>query len=162
MVGRMKGFFAAVSATAILASTGVASALPPQSDLPPPSVSSWTEMAPHMPEKQNLLQAYLSSLGTPDASPEGSNVECTPAEGENPVVLLHGTMSSAYTVFARLAPALKAQGKCVYAMNYGKLAAGMGDGQSAMAALPGLYALESMDSSFEQVSEHIERVRNQT
>ena len=45
-------------------------------------------------------------------------VEDGPADGP-PVVLLHGTDSSAYADFSGLAPTLAGQGFCVYAINYG-------------------------------------------
>ena len=57
----------------------------------------------------------------PDARPAGTNdPACRPsASHPRPVVLLHGTDSSAYADFSGLAPMLAKQGFCVYAINYG-------------------------------------------
>ncbi|MCP2162149.1 esterase/lipase family protein [Williamsia serinedens] len=57
----------------------------------------------------------------PDARPAGTNDPgCRPsAVHPRPVVLLHGTDSSAYADFSGLAPTLAGQGFCVYAINYG-------------------------------------------
>lgn len=57
----------------------------------------------------------------PDARPAGTNdPACRPSTSHpRPVVLLHGTDSSAYADFSGLAPTLAAQGFCVYAINYG-------------------------------------------
>lgn len=57
----------------------------------------------------------------PHARPAGTNDPgCRPSVAHpRPVVLLHGTDSSAYADFSGLAPTLAGQGFCVYAINYG-------------------------------------------
>ncbi|WP_241384480.1 esterase/lipase family protein [Rhodococcus sp. CH91] len=57
----------------------------------------------------------------PGVAPAGSNdFSCVPTEEHpRPVVLAHGTDSSAYSDFAALAPFLAASGWCVFALNYG-------------------------------------------
>lgn len=48
------------------------------------------------------------------------NTPCEPRPDRPPVVLIHGTFASTQRAFSTLAPALKADGYCLYAMNYGK------------------------------------------
>ncbi|MEU4340767.1 alpha/beta fold hydrolase [Nocardia sp. NPDC023852] len=57
----------------------------------------------------------------PDAVPVGTNdFSCVPtAAHPRPVVLAHGTDSSAYSDWSGIAPQLTAAGFCVFAMNYG-------------------------------------------
>lgn len=57
----------------------------------------------------------------PDSAPAGSNnFDCRPtAEHPRPVLLAHGTDTQAYTDWAAVAPALAADGYCVFVLNYG-------------------------------------------
>lgn len=48
------------------------------------------------------------------------NTDCAPRDGRAPVVLIHGTFAHAKRAFSTLAPALKAGGHCLYALNYGR------------------------------------------
>lgn len=65
--------------------------------------------------------AALASLLQPDAAPPGANVwTCKPSAARpRPVVLLHGTYSNSFAVWNKLAPILKADGYCVFTLNYG-------------------------------------------
>ncbi|MFB9964221.1 esterase/lipase family protein [Sinosporangium siamense] len=65
--------------------------------------------------------AFLASLAKPDESPPGANDwACAPsARRPVPVVLIHGTWANAFNVWNELAPTLKRDGYCVYALNYG-------------------------------------------
>ncbi len=65
--------------------------------------------------------AFASALLNPGKSPAGANDwSCRPsAQHPYPVVLIHGTWENAYNNWNGLAPILKDQGYCVYALNYG-------------------------------------------
>ncbi|SDI06553.1 Lipase (class 2) [Sinosporangium album] len=65
--------------------------------------------------------AFTASLLTPDAPPPGANDwTCRPsARFPVPVVLIHGTWANAFNVWNELSPALKRDGLCVFAVNYG-------------------------------------------
>ncbi|MFQ6396015.1 esterase/lipase family protein [Nocardia sp. KC 131] len=77
-----------------------------------------TDAAP--PQSDHLAAAmYLKSH--PNAVPAGTNnFGCVPsAVHPRPVVLAHGTDSSAYSDWSAIAPQLSAAGFCVFALNYG-------------------------------------------
>jgi triacylglycerol esterase/lipase EstA (alpha/beta hydrolase family) len=73
------------------------------------------------PVQKNFLAGFLYSIVKPDVAPQGANDwNCRPsAQHPNPVVLLHGTWENAYNNFARLSPALKEEGYCIFAPNTG-------------------------------------------
>jgi triacylglycerol esterase/lipase EstA (alpha/beta hydrolase family) len=73
------------------------------------------------PELPSFAAALTYSLASPDAVPPGANDwACRPpARHPRPVVLVHGTYLNRYNDFARLSPALKREGYCVFALNYG-------------------------------------------
>ncbi len=66
--------------------------------------------------------ALAWSLAQQGLDPAGSNdFNCKPtAKHPRPVVLLHGTYANKYNSFAALGPAIKRQGYCVFAVDYGK------------------------------------------
>lgn len=73
------------------------------------------------PETSSFVVAAGYSLGHPDASPPGANDwSCRPgAAHPRPVVLVHGTWENRYDNWAKLAPVLKRDGYCVFALNFG-------------------------------------------
>jgi triacylglycerol esterase/lipase EstA (alpha/beta hydrolase family) len=76
---------------------------------------------PAGPPQTDILSAGLWSALHAEASPPGANdYTCTPGPGHpNPVVLVHGTFGNAYDSWSELSPELKADGYCVFALNYG-------------------------------------------
>lgn len=48
------------------------------------------------------------------------NADCQARDGQPPVVLVHGTFANARRAFSSLAPVLKADGYCLFALNYGR------------------------------------------
>ncbi|MCL2534357.1 MAG: alpha/beta fold hydrolase [Nocardiaceae bacterium] len=88
----------------------------------------------------------------PDSAPPGANdFGCRPRpDHPNPVVLVHGSDSDAYTDWSALSPNLAARGVCVFAPNYGA------DGK------PGKYARGDMARSAGELAEFVSRVRAST
>ncbi|MGZ8178347.1 esterase/lipase family protein [Williamsia sp. SKLECPSW1] len=77
-----------------------------------------TASAPTLP---TVTDVRRYAIDHPDARPPGSNdLSCRPASRHpRPVILLHGTDSSAFADFSDIAPLLARQGFCVFAVNYG-------------------------------------------
>ncbi|MCF4007721.1 alpha/beta fold hydrolase [Corynebacterium uropygiale] len=125
-------------------------------------IAPWTGMGAQLPPKDNLNAAKLAGGHAQDPSPTGVNEECTPAPGENPVILIHGMASNAYEAWAGLGPLLKSQGKCVYALNYGAYPGADGQGSSAMGAIPGTYGVAPLAKNVEEVSAQIDSIREHT
>lgn len=98
----------------------------------------------------------------PDAAPAGSNDwTCRPsADHPRPVVLVHGTWEGAFSTFARLSPALKRAGFCVFTQNYGRT--GPFDNGGVLSIVPGLYGVGPTDESTRQLARFIGRVRSST
>lgn len=70
--------------------------------------------------KANWTSSFLSQVVGGQTVPDGvNNWQCRPAEGQNPVVLIHGTFSSTMYSFGALGPALANEKLCVYSMDYG-------------------------------------------
>ncbi|GAB2915620.1 alpha/beta fold hydrolase [Rhodococcus aerolatus] len=75
------------------------------------------------PPVSTFPAAFGYALGHPAAVAPGTNdYSCRPSAAHpRPVVLVHGTYLNSYDDFAELAPALEAQGYCVFAPGYGGL-----------------------------------------
>lgn len=73
------------------------------------------------PELHSFVVAFGHSISRPDLDPPGANDwSCRPStKHPRPVVLVHGTWENRYNNFAQLSPALKRNGYCVFALNYG-------------------------------------------
>ncbi|MFF2082573.1 esterase/lipase family protein [Nocardia sp. NPDC058176] len=106
---------------------------------------------PGPPQSDHLAAArYIDAH--PDAVPLGVNdFECRPTvDHPRPVVLVHGTDSSAYSDWAGIGPQLVSAGFCVFALNYG--------------GKPGAdtYGTEDMRISFAQLAEFVDDVLDAT
>lgn len=74
------------------------------------------------PVIKSFSAALAWSLANPDLDPAGTNHwGCKPsAQHPRPVVLLHGTYANRFNSFAAMAPAIRQQGYCVFALDYGQ------------------------------------------
>lgn len=104
------------------------------------------------PVQQRHAAALRYAERHPDAAPPGANdFGCRPAPPHpNPVVLVHGSDSDAYTDWAALSPMLADRGACVFVLNYGS------DGK------PGKYARADMVRSAGEVADFVDTVRTAT
>ncbi|UGT63230.1 esterase/lipase family protein [Nocardia asteroides] len=113
---------AAVLAVVASAVVGTAAGMYPWSASAQPSdfraAEVPTEQGP--PQPDHLAAAWYQKQH-PRVVPTGTNdFGCTPdAERPRPVILAHGTDSSAYSDYSAIAPRLAAAGFCVFALNYG-------------------------------------------
>ncbi|MEV6276524.1 alpha/beta fold hydrolase [Nocardia sp. NPDC051832] len=73
------------------------------------------------PAQTDHLASAVYQKTHPNSVPLGvNNFECAPsAANPRPVVLAHGTDSSAYSDYSAIGPKLVAAGLCVFALNYG-------------------------------------------
>ncbi|MBY4275997.1 alpha/beta fold hydrolase [Rhodococcus fascians] len=117
-----------------------------------------TETAGYGPDQKNFLAGFLYSIVNPNVAPQGANDwNCKPtAAHPRPVVLLHGTWENAYNNFARMSPALKKEGYCIFALNYG-------DGDSSVVGnLPSLRGTASVASNAKEIATYVDAVRTAT
>ncbi|MCZ9325133.1 alpha/beta fold hydrolase [Nocardia farcinica] len=133
------------AATAILAAATVTAADP--GGIGPPDVP--TQPGPPQPDH---LAAALYQRQHRDVTPSGTNdFGCVPdPERPRPVILAHGTDSSAYSDWSAIGPRLAAAGFCVFALNYG--------------GAPGAqtYGTEDLLASAAQIGVFVDRVRAAT
>lgn len=113
-------------------------------------------------EHDNFIAPFLESLVQPRLAPAGSNDwNCKPsAKNPNPVVLIHGTFVNAYDTWAALAPALKRDGNCVFALNVGRVGLLAQGGITSLA--PNANGLGQVQRSAEQTGEFVEEVLRAT
>jgi len=107
---------AVLAATTTLVTTGAAQGAGVTVDPTP-----WALRVPPPGEDSNVTAGIKTSLNDPARDPIGANDwSCQPSAAHpEPVILLHGTWECAYENWNGLAPILKDQGYCVYALNYG-------------------------------------------
>ncbi|RMI28083.1 lipase family alpha/beta hydrolase [Nocardia stercoris] len=126
----------------VLAAAGSADASPapvyPATDVP-------TDFGPAQPDHLGATR-YL--VQHPNAAPAGTNdFSCVPsAEHPRPVVLAHGTDSTAYADWSAIGPMLAQAGFCVFALNYG----GLGEA--------GHYGVGDIWESTRQVGDFVDQV----
>lgn len=150
----------------VFAGAGQAVAAPGSSGSQPAAggeVLAWTGMGPHGERATGFADVMAKQGLTEEISPLGSNVACTPAPGENPVILLHGLNSNSYQTFAAMAPDLAEMGKCVYAFNVGKLpGTPTPEGSSVLGSVPTFRAMAPIEDSVAQIAEKISQVKAMT
>lgn len=117
-----------------------------------------TQQAPVTgPYQLNFSAALAYSLIHPDAQAQGVNDwDCTPRDGAQPVILVHGTYGNQYNSFARMAPELAWAGHCVYSFNYGT------DGTDVAAQLPGVYGTTGLSGNGDELAAFAATVRERT
>lgn len=108
------------------------------------------------PEQTGFQQAFAYPFH--DQAPAGANDwSCRPSAAHpRPVVLVHGTWEGAYSTWARLSPALKRAGFCVFAQNYGRSDPLSGGG--VLSVVPGLYGTGRVEDSAKQLGVFVDRV----
>ncbi len=135
--------------------------VPPSLDSALPATSTYdpkTETKGYGPVFTNFLAGFLYSVVNPDVAPQGANDwNCKPSAAHpRPVVLLHGTWENAFNNFARMSPALKKEGYCVFALNYGDT------DSSAIGHIKSLRGTDSVASSAKEIATYIDAVRAAT
>lgn len=110
------------------------------------------------PSTDSFATAFGFSLVAPNADTPGANDwSCRPSGSRpRPVVLVHGTWENRYDNWASLAPRLKADGYCVYALNYGD------DADSALGLLPALKGTSDIAQSAKELATFVNAVRSST
>ena len=84
------------------------------------SACSTTNTEGQYTPSSNWTSSFLSQVVGGQTEPDGvNNWSCRPSEGQNPVVLIHGTFSSSMYSFGALGPALANEKLCVFSMDYG-------------------------------------------
>jgi triacylglycerol esterase/lipase EstA (alpha/beta hydrolase family) len=91
-------------------------------------------------------------------SPEGANDwSCVPSQAHpRPIVLVHGTWADMAATWKTLAPALKAEGYCVFALNYGTREPGTAQN------LLDLVGGNTIEQSTRALADFVARVRSAT
>ncbi|WP_164470374.1 esterase/lipase family protein [Corynebacterium pseudopelargi] len=125
-------------------------------------VAAWTGMDAPMAASKTLPGAALRASTSPYASPMGANHDCETTSDEPPVVLIHGMTSNSYASFGAIAPALAAQGKCVFALNYGYYGTDAVAGSSVAGSLPGFFGLGPMQASLEEINGQVAQIKAHT
>jgi triacylglycerol esterase/lipase EstA (alpha/beta hydrolase family) len=103
---------------------------------------------PPGPETTSFAVALAWSLAFPEAdTPAANDPACRPSAAHpRPVVLVHGTAENRYDNWARMAPALRRAGWCVFALNYGD------EADSALGVNPALKATGDIRQSARELA----------
>jgi len=100
------------------------------------------------------LAASPARAAEPPPPPGANDFSCKPtAAHPEPVVLVHGTFANRFIDWAALSPRLKADGYCVFALNYGG-----SDGGPAL----GIYATGPIANSAQELKSFVQQVRSAT
>ncbi|WP_197522952.1 esterase/lipase family protein [Actinokineospora pegani] len=110
------------------------------------------------PGTPSFAVAFVYTQLAPDATPPGANDwGCRPTERRpRPVVLVHGTYENRYNNFARMSPALAADGYCVFALNYGETV------DSLLGVPPAINGTGDIRYSAVELAAFVDRVRHAT
>src|SRR5580704_18404052 len=107
----------------------------------------------------NLPVVYNGVLGyahaSPTAIPPGANNwSCKPSAAHpQPVILVHGTFADMSDSWQALSPLLYDNGYCVFALNYGSY---------ALSELLGVYGVNEIAGSAQQLATFVDQVLNAT
>lgn len=108
------------------------------------------------------ILAFLWALFVPVALPQLAwaddalglpgliNTDCPERANREPVVLIHGTFATTRRAFSSVAPALKQQGHCLFALNYGK--------QGVLSA----YGTQDINASVQDLSVFVQSILQRT
>ncbi|WP_235900433.1 esterase/lipase family protein [Lolliginicoccus suaedae] len=149
----------AMVAAVIMATLAVLSAQPaPGQVVPAGSAIMPTVTGPFQPTP---ILAKRADKASPGRAPEGTNdFGCEPGD-RAPVLLVHGTDSSAYSDFATLAPRLRLEGYCVYALNYGAGEPGLDLSPTSGHGVP-TYGTADIRRSAGEVADAVGRIQRAT
>lgn len=102
------------------------------------------------PGQANWSAALAYALSNPSAIPQGmDDFSCAPGSAHpNPVVLVNGAFESTYVNWSMLAPRLRAEGYCVFGLDYGNFG--------------GLHQAGPMRESAREIGAFVDRVRAAT
>lgn len=104
-----------------------------------------------------MVGASIASAQTAaDSLPGANDWSCTPSAAHPvPVVLVHGTNAGSVATWQTMAPALAAEGYCVFALDYGRMPPGSVD-------LLNMFGTADIAASARELSAFVEKVRQAT
>ena len=109
------------------------------------------------PAAADPVEAEPAPVVDPSALPGANDWSCKPSAAHpRPVVLVHGTWTGMVGTWKDLAPALSAEGYCVFALNYGQ-AAGLTKGNMMR-----MFGGADIEESARQLAGFVELVRTAT
>ncbi len=109
------------------------------------------------PAQTSFLAAFAYGLGNGDAAPPGANDwNCKPADGDRPLVMVHGTWMNAYNGYAFMGPEFKNAGLCTFTFNYGR--SNLIEGGGLGSVLPGVMGTGYIQDSADQLALFVDRV----